>query len=116
VSRCVSSGPLGVADAYSWEPVTRAKHWDGLYGDRKCHGRWLRGICVYGLGDAAWLAGRRELFANKFNLTYDHLTLDCLEQRHRRRTAARRTADDFDAAFYRQLPTVVYSRKDGLLL
>jgi len=91
------------------------KHWDGGYADRKCHGRQVRGICVYGVGDAPWLAGRRELFANKFNLTYGHVTLDCLEQRHRVRTAARRPADDFVTAFYRQLPTVIYARKDGLM-
>ena len=108
------SGPLDVADAYSAEPIIRAKNWDGFYGDRKCHGRQVRGICVFGVGDAPWLAGRRELFANKFNLTFEYATLDCLEQRHRNRTAARRPADDFDEAFYRRLPTVVHARKNGL--
>ena len=94
--------------------MIRAKNWDGLYSERKCHGQQVRGICVYGVGDAPWLAQRRELFANKFRLTYEYPVLDCLEQRHRNRTAARRTADDFDEPFYRQLPTVVYGRKDGL--
>jgi len=109
------SGPLDVADAYSSEPIIRAKNWEGLYGERKCHGKQVRGICVYGLGDGPWLATRPELFANKFHLTYDYPLMDCLEQRHRSRTASRRTAEDFDEAFYRRLPTVVYGRKDGLL-
>jgi len=109
------SGPLDVADAYSPEPMIRVKNWDGFYGDRQCHGRQVRGICVYGVGDAPWLATRRELFANKFHLTFEYPVLDCLEERHRNRTATRRTADDFNEAFYRQLPTVVYGRKDGLL-
>jgi len=85
-----------------------------LYEDRTCHGLWLRGICVYGVGDTPWLAKRRELFANKFQLTYEYPVLDCLEERHRNRTASRRPADDFDEAFYRRLPNVVYGRKDGL--
>ena len=62
----------------------------------------------------ALFSGRRELFANKFRLTYEYPVLDCLEQRHRDRTATRRPADDFDDEFYRRLPTVVYGRKDGL--
>jgi len=69
---------------------------------------------VYGVGDAPWLASRPELFANKFQLTYEYPTLDCLEQRHRNRTATRRPADDFVETLYRRLPTVVYGRKDGL--
>jgi len=111
---CCVAGPLDVADAYSSEPIIRAKNWDGLYGDRKCHGELVRGICVFGVGDAPWLATRRELVANKFRLTYQYPTLDCLEERHRNRTAARRPPDDFVEEFYRQLPTVVYGRKDGL--
>jgi len=108
------AGPLDVADAYSPEPAVRAKNWDGLYGERRCGGEQVRGICVYGVGDAPWLAARRELFANKFRLTFEYPTLDCLERRHRDRTAARRPADDFDETFYRRLPTVVHARKDGL--
>ena len=112
--RLFISGPLDVADVYSAEPAVRAKNWNGLYDDRTCRGKLVRGICVYGVGDAPWLAARRELFANKFQLTYEYPALDCLEERHRNRTAARRPGDDFVEAFYRQLPTVVYGRKDGL--
>lgn len=107
------TGPLNVADEYCPEPIIRAKNWAGLYGNRECGGRVLRGICVYGLPDAAWLAGRRELFANKFQLTFDYPLLDCLEERHRNRTRDRRPGPDFHESFYRRLPTVVYGRKNG---
>jgi len=60
--RC-GTGPLEVADVYSPEPIIRAKNWDGLYSGRKCHGQQVRGICVYGVGDAPWLAGKRPLQA-----------------------------------------------------
>lgn len=107
-------GPLNEADSYAPEPIIRAKNWLGLYGNRECHGKEQRGICVYGVGDLPWLSSRRELFANKFQLTYEYLALDCLEERHRNRTIDRRTADDFDEQFYRGLPTVRHSRKNGL--
>lgn len=111
-----SVGPLEAADRYSPEPAVRVKHWVelGLYAGRRCHGNQQRGICVYGVGDLPWLNGRRELFANKFQLTFEHLTLDCLEERHRNTTLTRRPAADFNETLYRQLPTVLYSRKDGL--
>ena len=90
----------------------RAKHWLGMnYPGRVCAGREVRGICVFAVGDVPWLGGRPELFANKFHLTYQYLALDCLEERHRNRTMA---APSLDEDFYRRLPTVLYSRKDGL--
>ena len=108
------TGPEDVADNYSINQVARAKHWVMYnYGNRTCGGSVARGICIYGVGDAPWLATRRELFANKFHLLREYLAYDCLEERHRNRTMLRdRVA--FDGDFYRNLPTVKYGRKDGL--
>lgn len=106
-------GPLDVADRYSDHPIIRAKNWLGLYGNRTCHGKVVRGICVYGVRDTPWLAGRPELFANKFHLTYQYLGYDCLEELHRNRTKLKDNVP-FDRAFYKNLPTVRYSRKNGL--
>lgn len=86
----------------------------GFYGNRKCEGYFQRGICVFGLGDLPWLAARPELIANKFNLTYQYFTLDCLEERHRTRTMLRHTLTAADESFIRDLPTVKYGRKNGL--
>lgn len=110
---CSFTGPLDVAEKYSVHPVVRVKNWVGMYDQLECNGRVLRGICVYGVRDAPWLAARPELFANKFNLTYDYLGLDCLEERHRNRTMLR-TKVVLDEQFYRSLPTVKYGRKDGI--
>jgi len=108
-------GAAHIAHAYSYEPVIRAKHWqDENYKPRECQGQLVRGICVFGVGDLAWLNTRREFFANKFYLTSHYLTLDCLEERHRNRTRQTgRVAEDFDEEFYKTRPTVLYSRKDG---
>ena len=75
----------------------------------------MRGICVFGLGDLYWLSKRKELFANKFYLTYEYLAYDCLEEQHRKRTKLRdQISEFFDEQYYKHLPTVLYSRKDGL--
>ena len=71
---------------------------------------------MYGLGDIPWLATRKELIANKFHLMFEYLALDCLEERHRNRTATYigQVAPDFDFSYYRNLPTVKFSYKNGL--
>ena len=113
---CVNLGPLDEADTYSTTPLFRVKNWMGFYGNRKCQGYYQRGICVFGIGDLPWLAVRPELIANKFNLTYQFLTLDCLEERHRTRTMLRYRLSSADERLIRNLPTVKYGRKDGLFL
>ena len=109
----IPTGPLDVAHEYSTHLAIRAKNWIGLYDNRVCNGKVVRGICVYGVKDVPWLATRNELVANKFHMTYQYLGYDCLEERHRNRT---RMGDKvpFDRQFYMDLPTAKYSRKDGL--
>jgi len=106
-------GPVDLADHYSTHPVVRIKNWVGLYQPPlDCFGQVVRGICIYGVKDIVWLAKRPELFANKFRLTYQYLAMDCLEERHRKRTMLR-DGTKFDTSYYRSLPTVLYGRKDG---
>ena len=107
------AGPQDLADQYAPHPIIRAKSWVGHYNNRKCEGKYVRGICVYGIGDAPWLASRPELFANKFHSTFEYLGYDCLEERHRNRTMLKEKVE-FHPEDYTELPTVKYSRKDGL--
>ncbi len=111
------AGDLESAELYSTQPVARVKHWQDVnYVPRECQGKLVRGICVFGVGDASWLATRREVIANKFHLTFEHFALDCMEERHRNRTVnyVGSVSPDFDTEFYRSVPTVRHSRKDGL--
>ena len=71
----------------------------------------VRGICVFGIKDLRWLHQRPELFANKFHLTFQHVAYDCLEERHRNRT---KNPIKLDENLYKNLPTVLNSRKNGL--
>ena len=43
-------------------------------------------VCIFAVRDLPLLASRVELFANKFYLDYEPLTLDCMEELHYNRT------------------------------
>ena len=64
-------------------------------------------ICVFGLGDLPLLTTRKELFANKFHLTYNPIAYDCMEELHYNRTRdwvlGHRT---IDTTFYANLDIV----------
>lgn len=62
--------------------ITRFKNWGTWPFIWPCEGRWVRQICVFGVGDLPLLASRPELFANKFHINYQPLALDCMEERH----------------------------------
>lgn len=75
-------------DLNELQTITRIIKWGGL--DKKvyprCEGRFIRGICVFGCGDLAWLVRQKHLFANKFEPDVDILAIHCLENWVRNRT------------------------------
>ena len=60
------------------------KPWLALYaswGPREpCKGKFVRGVCIFAVGDLPHLVTRKELFCNKFHLDYSHLALECMEE------------------------------------
>ncbi|XP_072585255.1 N-acetyllactosaminide beta-1,6-N-acetylglucosaminyl-transferase isoform X1 [Vulpes vulpes] len=71
----------------SWTGNLRAIKWIDMEDKHGgCHGRYVRGICIYGNGDLKWLIDSPSLFANKFELRTYPLTVECLELRLRERT------------------------------
>ena len=62
---------------------TRLVKWAGLDGPGglydTCHGKWQRGVCIYGALDLAFLVESRHWFANKFDLKVDSSAVDCLD-------------------------------------
>jgi hypothetical protein len=46
----------------------------------KCEGIYADNLCVFGVGDLAWLLKRKELFARRVDLHYDHVVIECLEK------------------------------------
>lgn len=58
------------------------KTWNAVYVSwgGPCHGKFVRGICIFGVGDLNQLVSRKELFANKFYPDYQYLAMDCIEE------------------------------------
>jgi len=110
----VSSGTLNSTIPYhtsdsvcACEGYPSTKPWLAVYanwGEERCHGRSVRGVCVFGVGDLPLLLSRRELFANKLYEDQQPVTLDCLEAWIRHKEVCPPN-DDLD--YYRQLPFVL---------
>ena len=58
------------------------KNWNAVYVSwgGPCHGKFVRVICIFGVGDLNQLVSRKELFANKCYLDYQYLAMDCIEE------------------------------------
>ncbi|XP_059174353.1 beta-1,3-galactosyl-O-glycosyl-glycoprotein beta-1,6-N-acetylglucosaminyltransferase-like [Physella acuta] len=78
---------LGIRGSYKGEPETddtikpflsRYKNWFGMY---PCAGQSVRGICILSTGDLPLLYESKQLFANKFYLSEDLLSVGCLEEK-----------------------------------
>ncbi|KAI0233903.1 Beta-1,3-galactosyl-O-glycosyl-glycoprotein beta-1,6-N-acetylglucosaminyltransferase [Lamellibrachia satsuma] len=82
------------ADQIDWS----WNHWD-------CRGKWVRQICIFGVGDLPWLYDRPELFANKFHSDFEYIVYDCIED-----LIFNRTRDGhnrrFNGSYYERLPFV----------
>ncbi|XP_052790831.1 beta-1,3-galactosyl-O-glycosyl-glycoprotein beta-1,6-N-acetylglucosaminyltransferase-like [Mya arenaria] len=73
--------------------------WGGVV---PCKGKYVRSVCVFGLGDLAALVHKRHLFVNKFFLDYQPRALECLEEWLHNRTAEP-AHQPLNLTYYRQL-------------
>ncbi len=114
---------LGVPGAYKGEPethpisypfITRYVHWANAWNDEHWPGPCMgdlevRYVCIMSVLDLPILKIRKELFVNKFHLTYEPLALDCMEQYIWYRTAdqmLKKEGVDIDTSYYANLPYV----------
>lgn len=87
---------LGVPGSYTGTPegtrtyrkpfLARFKNWEPPQGDYLCQGKYVRDICIFGIGDLPTLSNTIHLFANKFHIDYQPFALDCMEELHYNRT------------------------------
>lgn len=93
--------------------LSRAINWED--DKPKCHGKYVRSVCVFGIGDMPWLASKPQLIANKFDYHFDHLVLDCLEDMLRNRTK-NPSVHRLDWYYYRTLPqSKIFTKYDSKL-
>lgn len=75
------------------------KHW-------VCQGKWVREICIFGVGDMPWLYQRPELFVNKFHGDFQWIGYDCMEELIFNRTLASDRRPLLNTTYYENLPFV----------
>ncbi|XP_062570789.1 beta-1,3-galactosyl-O-glycosyl-glycoprotein beta-1,6-N-acetylglucosaminyltransferase-like [Saccostrea cucullata] len=60
--------------------LSRFKNWVNAPNPLPCLGKYVRSICIFGLGDLPQLARRPEFFANKFHIDYKPHVIHCMDQ------------------------------------
>ena len=68
--------------------MARFKNWQRKRetSGMQCEGKYVRRICIFGVGDLKLLGSRPEMFANKFNADFEPMAYDCLEELLHNRT------------------------------
>ena len=104
---CIISGDpetkTFTARASIWLPVANQVNWS--WKPWNCQGKWVREICIFGIGDMPWLLDRPELFANKLHQDFEYVTYDCMEELLLNRTLEK-SVDHFDSSYYLNLSIV----------
>lgn len=72
------SSASGIPDQSLW--ITTSITWKFSKPKPVCHGKYVRDVCVFGLGDLQRLVSVKELFANKFYHDYQPFALKCMEE------------------------------------
>ncbi|XP_054762927.2 N-acetyllactosaminide beta-1,6-N-acetylglucosaminyl-transferase-like [Lytechinus pictus] len=71
--------PGGYANA-TWDANVRFMKWGDVPTHPACKGKYVRALCVFGVGYLNYLAKVTHLFANKFYYSFDPVVLQCLEE------------------------------------
>ncbi|KAG7256410.1 hypothetical protein CRUP_021420 [Coryphaenoides rupestris] len=74
-----STSPDHAQDMGNMETMARLVMWRGEQSS-KCHGHFVRGVCVFSVGDLPWIVQHHHLFANKFDVDADSVAVHCLEE------------------------------------
>ena len=78
------------------------------WGNLPCTSKFVRGVCIIGVGELHLLVKARQLFANKFYLDFEPYALDCMEEWLYNRTRDEYLGvSDFDNSFYKKADFVV---------
>ena len=94
----------------------RYKNWEQYHGVylRHCHGKFVRAICILGLGDISKAVKDIGLFANKFFYDYEPLAYDCLEEWLNERTWKQYLNDEpVYTRYYESLDQPKYQLRKG---
>ncbi|XP_041347030.1 beta-1,3-galactosyl-O-glycosyl-glycoprotein beta-1,6-N-acetylglucosaminyltransferase-like, partial [Gigantopelta aegis] len=89
-----------IPDGKNKPSLSRFKNWRHL----PCAGKFVRNVCVLGVGDLSLLVKGKQLFVNKFHLDFQPYALDCIEEWHYNRTRDEYLGvSNFDNSYYKTL-------------
>ncbi|XP_033096124.1 N-acetyllactosaminide beta-1,6-N-acetylglucosaminyl-transferase-like [Anneissia japonica] len=86
--------PGGYPNA-TWDENVRFMKWGDIPKHPPCKGKYVRGLCVFGVGYMEYLTRQPHLLANKFYYSFDPITLQCIEELLDYRTAYPETVNIF---------------------
>ncbi|KAJ8315951.1 hypothetical protein KUTeg_005965 [Tegillarca granosa] len=96
--------------------LIRFVNWGTPPFDWKCHGKRVRMVCIFGVGDIPLLLSRPEFFTDKFYIDYQPVTLDCIEELHYNRTRDQfEKKSEFNTTFYENLPFIRNAKNTSIL-
>ncbi|XP_030203891.1 beta-1,3-galactosyl-O-glycosyl-glycoprotein beta-1,6-N-acetylglucosaminyltransferase-like [Gadus morhua] len=75
---------------YQADSIARLVLWTGR---SKCHGHFVREVCVFNVADLPWILSHHHLFANKFDVESDSVAVYCLEEYLREKRLAEIESD-----------------------
>ncbi|XP_071951435.1 N-acetyllactosaminide beta-1,6-N-acetylglucosaminyl-transferase-like isoform X2 [Antedon mediterranea] len=75
-----ANGTPGGYPKSTWHENVRFMKWADIPRHPKCKGKYVRALCVFGVGYMPYLTRQPHLFANKFYYSFDPVTLQCLEE------------------------------------
>lgn len=83
-----------------------------MWSNTKCKGLSIRGHCLFSIADLATLVSQPEMMANRVDVTFEPLTIDCLEAWHRHKEQC---PPAFNETFYRSLPFIYNNRTSSTI-
>ncbi|XP_071800979.1 N-acetyllactosaminide beta-1,6-N-acetylglucosaminyl-transferase-like [Asterias amurensis] len=70
----------------TWDENVRFMKWGDIKKHPACRGKYVRAVCVFGVGYLDYLATQPYLFANKFHYSFDPVAIQCIEEALNNRT------------------------------
>ncbi len=80
----------------TWDSKIRFMKWGGNKKHPDCQGKYVRDLCIFGVGYLEYLHTQSHLFANKFHYTYDPIAIQCIEEMLDTRTWHPEMSDKLD--------------------
>lgn len=84
-------------------PAEKASRTTFVTWSNKCRGKVVHGHCLFGIDDLRLLTRQPDMMANRIDVTFEPMAIDCLEAWHRHKEEC---PPPFNYAVYTSLPFI----------